>query len=205
MGILIEHITTMRERAWRWFAERAGSSHAIFWLCVLSYLEPFISPIVPEALMAAMILAKKERWKLYTALTVIFTFFGGVTGYLIGAFLFRGFGDKLLALSGFTEIPDAIQTLVGGNIFLIMFFIAFTLLPDKPFTYLAGFLGLPFASYAAGLFLGRTMRVTLVGYFAARFGGQILELVNRYFFWFAMAVLAIFVVYGTLHLHLLPL
>jgi membrane protein YqaA with SNARE-associated domain len=205
MHILLEHITTMRDRAWAWFAARAGSKHAIFWLCLLSYLEPFLSPIVPEALMAAMILAKKEKWRLYTALTIFFTFLGGVTGYLVGAFLFRGVGDKILAFFGFSEVHGAVHILVGGNIFFIMFFIAFTLLPDKPFTYLAGFLGLPFFSYALGMLLGRAMRVLLVAYFVQRFGAQILELVNRYFFWFAMAVLAILAVYAILHLHLLPL
>jgi membrane protein YqaA with SNARE-associated domain len=195
----------MRERAWAWFAARAHGRHAIFWLCFLSFIEPLFSPLIPEALMAAMILAKKERWKFYTALTTIFTFLGGVAGYLIGAFLFKGFGDRLLALTGFTEFHEATQMLVGGNIFLIMFFIAFTLLPDKPFTYLAGFLGLPFFHYAAGLFLGRVMRITLVAYFTQRFGGQILELVNRYFFWFALVVLVLLGVYGILHFHLLPL
>lgn len=205
MHILLEHITTMRDRAWAWFAARAGSKHAIFWLCLLSYLEPFLSPIVPEALMAAMILAKKEKWKFYAALTIFFTFLGGVTGYLLGAFLFRGVGDKILAFFGFSEVHGVVQTLIGGNIFLIMFFIAFTLLPDKPFTYLAGFLGLPFLAYAGGLLLGRAMRILLVAYFTVRFGAQILELVNRYFFWFALVVLAIFAAYGIVHLQLLPL
>lgn len=201
---IFEHITTMRDRAWTWFKERAHSKHALFWLCFLSFLEPLISPIVPEALMSAMILAGRERWRYYATLTTVFTFLGGVTGYLIGFFLFRGFGDRLLAIAGFTEFHSATQMLIGGNIFLIMFFIAFTLLPDKPFTYIAGFLGLPFLHYAAGLLLGRTMRITLVAYFTARFGAQILELVNRYFFWFAVVVLAIFGIYAIVHLHLLP-
>jgi membrane protein YqaA with SNARE-associated domain len=205
MHVILEHITTMRDRAWTWFAARADGPHAIFWLCVLSFLEPLFSPIVPEALMAAMILASKERWRYYATLTTIFTFLGGVAGYLIGAFLFQGFGEHILALSGFTEFHEATQRLVGGNIFLVMFFIAFTLLPDKPFTYLAGFLGLPFLNYAAGLFLGRVMRITLVAYFVQRFGGAILVLVNRYFFWFALVILALFGVYVTLHFHLLPL
>lgn len=205
MHVIFEHITTAKEKSWAWFAARAHSKHAIFWLCLLSYLEPFISPIVPEALMTAMILAHREKWKFYAVLTTIFTFLGGITGYLIGYFLFQGFGEALLTITGSGEVHEVSQMIVGGNIFLIMFFIAFTLLPDKPFTYLAGFLGVSFFLYTAGLLVGRTMRILLVAYFSYRFGPQILTAVNKYFFWFALVVLAIFVVYVTLKLHLLTL
>ena len=194
----------MRERAWGWFAERAESKQALFWLCFLSYTEPFLSPIVPEALMTAMILAKREHWRLYAALTTAFTFFGGVTGYLLGVFLFKEFATPLLGLSGFQEFQGVSQQILGGNIFLVMFFIAFTLLPDKPFTYLSGFLGAPFLLYAGGMLLGRAARVTLVAYFSYKFGPQILEAVNRYFFWFAVAILALLALYGIVQMHLLP-
>src|SRR3989344_5455982 len=136
MYFLLEHITTARDKSWKWFTTHAEGPHALFWLCLLSYLEPFISPIVPEALMAAMILAARHKWKLYAALTTIFSFLGGITGYLLGMFLFREFGEAILRFTGFGEIHEVSQMILGGNIFLIMFFIAFTLLPDKPFTYL---------------------------------------------------------------------
>lgn len=195
----------MRDRAWGWFASHAHSKHALFWLCFLSYLEPFISPIVPEALMTAMILVKRERWKLYALLTTVFTFLGGITGYLLGMFLFKEFSEPLLRLSGYQQFHEISQNVLGGNIFLIMFFIAFTLLPDKPFTYLSGFLGAPFLAYAGGLLLGRTMRIALVAYLSYKFGPQILEIVNRYFFWFAVAALALLAVYAIVQMQLLPL
>ncbi len=204
MHVIFEHITTIKEKSWAWFAARAQGPHGIFWLCFLSYLEPFISPIVPEALMTAMILARREKWKFYMVLTTIFTFLGGITGYLIGMFMFKGFGEALLQWTGAGEAHQVTQQLLDGNIFFVMFFIAFTLLPDKPFTYLAGFLGISFIGYAAGMFLGRAARIWIVGYFSYKFGPQIIAVVNKYFLWFAFVVLAIFVAYGTLYLHLLP-
>ncbi|TSC68708.1 MAG: DedA family protein [Parcubacteria group bacterium Gr01-1014_56] len=195
----------MRERAWAWFSLHAQGKHALFWLCFLSYIEPFLSPIVPEALMTAMIIVKKERWRFYALLTTLFTFLGGITGYFLGVFLFNEFATPLLQLSGYQQYHDVSQTILGGNIFLIMFFIAFTLLPDKPFTYLSGFLGVPFFAYASGLLLGRSMRVVLVAYLSYRFGPQILEVVNRYFFWFALAVLALLALYGIVQMRILPL
>lgn len=201
---IFEHITTITERAWAWFAARADSKYAIFWLCLLAYLEPFISPVMPEALLVAMIIAKREHWKLYTTLTIIFCLLGGVTGYVLGMFFFQGVSEYLLSLSGFEQFQDVTSNIKGGDIFLIMFFISFTLLPDKPFTYLSGFLGVPFLSYISGLFLGRSLRVLLVGYLSYRFGPQIVATLNKYFYWFALAVLAILLIYGTLRWHLLP-
>ena len=195
----------MRDRAWAWFAARAQGAYALFWLCFLSYIEPFLSPIVPEALMTAMIIANKEKWKFYAILTIFFTFLGGITGYLLGMFLFNEFATPLLQWSGYQQYHELSQTILGGNIFLVMFFIAFTLLPDKPFTYLSGFLGVPFLAYASGMLLGRAMRVALVAYLSYKFGPQILELVNRYFFWFALAILALLAVYAIVQLQLLPL
>lgn len=189
----------MQERAWAWFAMRAHTKQATLWLCFLSYIEPFLSPIVPETLMAAMILAVRERWKYYAALTIFFTFLGGVTGYVLGMFIFEGFAKPLLEFSGFKEFHKISQQLLGSNIFFVMFFIALTLLPDKPFTYISGFIGAPFLLYAAGLLFGRTARVVLVAYLTYRFGPQILDAINKYFFWFAVAILAFLALYGIVH------
>ncbi|HYF12872.1 MAG TPA: hypothetical protein VD928_01050 [Candidatus Paceibacterota bacterium] len=204
MYIIFEHITTVRDKAWAWFVARAHGPYAFFWLCLLSFLEPFISPIVPEALMVAMILARREYWKQYAAITIVFTFLGGLTGYFLGAFLFREVEALLAPIAGFQEFQDVSNVILGGNIFLVMFFIAFTLLPDKPFTYLSGFLGAPVLYYAGGLLVGRSMRVILTAYLAYRFGPQILAALNKYFFWFAIIVLAIFAIYVTLQLNLVP-
>ena len=204
MHILFEHITTVRERAWGWFAARADGPYALFWLCFLSFTEPFLSPVVPEALMTAMIVARREHWRLYTLLTILFTFLGGITGYVLGIFLFKEFAEPLLQFAGYQQVHEVSQTLLGGNTFLVMFFIAFTFLPDKPFTYLSGFLGVSLLQYSAGIFLGRSARVSLIGYLSYRFGPRIVEAADRYFFWFAMALLALLAAYGIVQLHLLP-
>ncbi len=201
---IFEHITTISERAWGWFAARADSKYAIFWLCTLAFLEPFLSPFIPEALLVAMIIAKREHWKLYTALTVLFCLLGGIAGYVIGMFFFHGISEYILNLSGFEQFQNVRADILGGDIFLIMFFISFTLLPDKPFTYLSGFLGVPFINYIGGFFLGRSLRIVLVGACSYWFGPQIVSTLNKYFYWFAMAVLAILAIYGTLRWHLLP-
>lgn len=207
MRILFEHITTMREKSWKWFAARAHGKHAVAWLGILSFLEPLISPIVPETLLVAMLLAgsDEKKWKKYSFVTTAWAVAGGVLGYLIGAFFFRGFGEWLLGLTGTGEIHRFTQDiLTGGSIFLLMLLITFTPIPDKPFTYLSGFLGAPFLPYFAGFLIGRALRFTTVAYLTHRYGAQVLGIINKYFFWFTIAILALLALYGIVHLHLLP-
>ena len=202
-----EHITGASERGWQWFSERAHGRHAIGWLIVIAFLEPIFSPIVPETLMVAMLLARSDDWlwKKYAAITTVASFLGGMTGYMVGFMAFRWFGESLLGYFGLGDIAATVGTIISGNIFLIMIFITFTPIPDKAFTILSGFVGAPFLPYAFGYLIGRTARFTAVAYAVHRWGMKVVELLNRYFMYAALILLAIGTIYVMVHWHLLPL
>ncbi|MDB5225616.1 MAG: DedA family protein [Candidatus Adlerbacteria bacterium] len=204
---LLEHITERGERSWAWFSQRAHSQHAKMWLAILSFLEPIISPIVPETLMVAMLLAgsNDRRWKAYAALTTAFSFLGGLVGYGIGMLAFYYFGEGLLAYFGLGDLHAQAQFLLGGSIFVVMFFVTFTPLPDKVFTILSGFFGVPLLPYAVGFLAGRALRFTLVAYMVHRMGPRILDVLNRYFLWVAVAVLVLGIIYGMVRFNVLGL
>jgi membrane protein YqaA with SNARE-associated domain len=204
---LFERITQRGERSWHWFAERAHGRHAKVWLAILSFLEPIILPIVPETLMAAMLLAGSDdrKWKKYAALTTVFSFAGGMVAYGIGMLAFYYFGEGILVYFGLVDIHAYAQTLLGGSIFIVMFFVTFTPLPDKVFTILAGFLGVPFLPYAAGYLGGRALRFSLVAYMVHRMGPRILDVLNRYFLWVAVVVLVLGIIYGMVRFNVLGL
>jgi membrane protein YqaA with SNARE-associated domain len=200
-----EHITTAQERGWQWFSERAHGKHAVFWLVVLAFLEPIFSPLVPETLLVAMLLAGSDerKWKRYSAITTASSFAGGVAGYGVGMLAFHLFGIALLSYLGLSDIHGTIATILAGNIFLVMVFITFTPIPDKAFTLLSGFVGAPFLPYAAGFLVGRAARFTLVAYLVHRFGAKVLEAINKYSSWAAVAVVAILTAYAIVHWRLL--
>lgn len=202
---LPQHITTAHERGWKWFSDRAHSKHATFWLAVLAFLEPVISPIVPETLLVAMLLAGSDdqKWKKYSAITTAASVAGGIAGYCVGMLAFKVFGEALLATFGLSDIHNTIGTILAGNIFLVMIFVTFTPIPDKAFTILSGFVGAPFLPYLAGFFIGRAARFTLVAYMVHRFGSRILSTLNQYFLWAAGAGVAILTAYAIVHWHLL--
>lgn len=185
-----------RERAWNWFSQRAHGSHALFWLITIAILEPIFLPIFPEALMVPMILAGKEHWKRYATITAIATTLGGGVAYFVGAFLFQVFGDPIIHFYGGAKWFHTIHHLFGINIFLVMFLISFTFIPNKIVIILAGFFRTPFIPFLLGFFLGRLVFFLIVAYLTKRFGERVIQTILRYFEWVAVAifVLTVFII-----------
>ena len=192
---MLEEIDSFKSRSWAWFDARAHGPHAVFWLALLAFLEPIISPVVPETLMVAMLLSKGEYWKRYAFITACFSFLGGICGFWLGWFLFAGVGDWVLSLYGLEVWFARAREMFAGNVFTVMLLVSFTPIPDKVFVILGGFLRVSFFPFAAGFLIGRTLRFFAVAYLTHRFGGRIISLINRYFTIFALLISVIAVLF----------
>ena len=79
----------MFETLYRKTIEFSRKDRAPWILSLLSFLESFILPFPPPDLMLApMSLAAPHKALYFATLTLIASVIGGITGYLIGAFLF---------------------------------------------------------------------------------------------------------------------
>lgn len=203
---LPEHISTRGERGWKWFSERAHGKHAVGWLAVLAFFEPLFSPIVPETLMVAMLLARSDErlWKKYAFVTTASSVLGGIVAYGVGFLALHYFGMEWLSYLGLGATAESVAAILETSIFPLMILVTFTPIPDKAFTIVAGFVGAPFLPYLAGYVIGRTARFTLVAYLVHRFGAKVLEAVNRYSTFAAVAAIAILVAYAMVHWRLIP-
>ncbi len=184
---VLEHIPTAHERGWRWFAEHAKSRFALWWLALVAFTDTIFSPLTAEAFLAVLVLAHKERWKTFLAVSLAASTAGTVVGYWLLFYLFRAFGESLLAGWGLADSYTTAQTLLGGQIFFTMLLASFTPLPDKVFIYAAGILGAPFLPFMAGFIIGRGARMGVVTYLVWKFGEPILESVNKYSVYAAIA------------------
>ncbi|HEY4511048.1 MAG TPA: VTT domain-containing protein [Candidatus Paceibacterota bacterium] len=194
---ILEYIEGVRDRSWGWFKERADGKHAIFWLCVLAFGEAIVSPIVPETLLVAMILAGSQRWRYLAGVTALASIAGGVAGYAIGFSLFHTVGINLISFYGFENVFAEAERLMSLHAFTTMFWVSFTPVPDKVFVLAAGFLGVSFLPYILGYIFGRTLRFFLVAYLVHRYGSRVLALINRYFALLALiAVLLLAVLFA---------
>src|SRR3989344_1325071 len=128
---IFEHITTARERGWSWFIEHAKSRYALLWLALLGVADTIFFPISVEAFLAVLVLAHKERWRMFLAVSLASSAAGAAVGYWLLYVLFPAFGEPFLASWGLTDAYAGAQTLLGGQIFAAMLVASFTPLPDK--------------------------------------------------------------------------
>jgi membrane protein YqaA with SNARE-associated domain len=201
---IIEHITTVREKGWEWFAAHARGRFVLWWMALIAFTDTIFSPITAEAFLSALILAHRERWKMFLAVSLSASTAGAVAGYWLLFYAFHTFGEQYLASWGLQNAYAGAQALLGGGIFVTMLVASFTPLPDKVFIYAAGILGVPFTPYILGFLVGRGARMSVVTYLVYKFGAPILEGINKYSAYTALAAIAVLVAYGMVHWHLLP-
>lgn len=200
---VLEHITEPRERGWAWFVAHAKSRFALVWLALLGFADTVFFPISVEAFLAALVLAHRERWKTFLAVSLVSSAAGAAAGYWLLYYIFRSFGEPLLAQWGLGEAYTLGQTLVGGQIFVTMLVASFTPLPDKLFIYAGGILGAPFAPYLVGFVIGRGARMAAVTYLVWRLGPKALETINKYTIPAAIGAAVLLAAYITLKLYVL--
>ncbi len=62
----------------------ARAPRAVHYLCALSFFEAFIFPIMPEVMLAPMMLAKRYRAFFYANMSLLFSLLGALVGYALG-------------------------------------------------------------------------------------------------------------------------
>ncbi len=87
-------------RLYDWAIESAGTRRAVWVLAGLCYLQSLFLPVPPDLLLIPMVLAKRAKAWFFAGIATVSSVGGGLTGYLIGYFLYDWLGEPLLALSG---------------------------------------------------------------------------------------------------------
>lgn len=124
-----------------WLAGIAASRWAVPFMALLSLLDACVSPILPEVMLVPLCLANPRRRWFYATWCAAASVVGAVIGYYIGLGLWEA-GLREIAFAyvpGFTaESFAATSQRFGDDAFLWMFLAAFTPLPFKLFTVVAG-------------------------------------------------------------------
>lgn len=190
-------------RVWEWFSYHARRPHALWWLGLIAYTDALFFPIAPELFLVALVLAHRERSREYLAVAATLSAAGAATGYFVAAFLFHQFGEPVLAFYHLQSAFATAQHYIEGHVFTTMAVASFTPIPDKVFIYAGGFLGVHFVPYFMGYVLGRTVRMALFVLLTERYGMQAVGIFKRYVLWFSAALVAVGIIYGMVHWHLL--
>jgi len=131
-----------------WIIGHATGPNAWWALAAVSFAESSFFPLPPDVMLVPMVLADRRRAILIAGWCTLFSVFGGLLGYAIGALLYNSVGHWLIHAYGYGASLDAFRAAYakwGAAIILIK---GLTPIPYKLVTIASGFAG-----YNIGLFV----------------------------------------------------
>ncbi len=161
--------------------------HALRYLCVLSFAEAFIFPVIPEVMLAPMMLGKRQRAFFYAHISLLCSLLGSVVGYALGHWAFQALSGPLEALHLLPVIELHVTHLRAEmhqhaqRLLLVLFFMALQpLLPMKLVTWAAGIVGVPLLPFLMCVALGRGKRVWLLALLVRKWGERAERIAHKY-------------------------
>ena len=163
----------------------ANKKNVLKYLYGLSFIEAFIFPVPPDALLAPIALTKKYSWFKLALNTTLFSVCGGLVGYFIGSYLNE--------ISFLNSIFNEDKLLSVKNIFLehgvwVIIIAGFTPLPFKVATLTAGYMSLALIPFIIASIIGRGLRFFLVASIFHYFGIELANRMRKYFEYIGLLV-----------------
>lgn len=175
----------------------ARAPRALHYLCALSFFEAFIFPIMPEVMLAPMMLAKRLKAFFYANMSLLFSLLGSVVGYALGHWAYESV-KPLLSMHMQEVITAWVNNLrVDMNEHWLTMLGALMLaalqpvIPMKFVTWAAGIVGVPVLPFLACMAVGRGKRVWLLALLIRLFGERAERILHKYVEWIGWAALAI--------------
>ena len=163
--------------------ELAAHKSSKYYLATISFIESSFFPIPPDVMIVPMVISKKDDFLKIFLITTIFSVFGGVLGYLIGAFFFD-IGMQIMNLYGYEkELSSLKNSLINSEGFYawlgVLFLAGFTPLPYKIFTIASGLIGFNILIFILISLISRGLRFFIVSYLSYKFGSLFTEFMEK--------------------------
>ena len=182
-------------RLYDWVLHWADTPYAIPALFGLSFAESSFFPIPPDVLLIALCIGEVKKSYRFALWCSIASVLGGMAGYAIGMFLWD---IEVVKHFFYTWVPGVnehsvakVSELYEQYNFWVVFVAAFTPIPYKVITILAGVCAINFPMFVLASVIGRSARFFLVAWLFRTYGPTIKDFIERRF---ALVTLAIAVV-----------
>ncbi|WEN13583.1 DedA family protein [Rhodanobacter sp. AS-Z3] len=184
---------TLYARALVW----ARAPRAVYYLCALSFFEAFIFPIMPEVMLAPMMLGKRHKAFFYANLSLLFSLLGALVGYALGHWAYETV-KPLLSVhmqQVITVWVDNLRTDMNQHWLAMLGALTLAALqpviPMKLVTWAAGIVGVPVLPFLACVAVGRGKRVWLLALLIRLFGERAERMLHRNIEWIGWAALVL--------------
>lgn len=168
-----------------WVLHWADTPYAIPALFVLSFAESSFFPIPPDVLLIALCIGEVHKSYRFAFWCSIASVLGGIAGYGIGAFLWD---VEVVRTFFYTWVPGVnehnvgrVSALYDQYNFWVVFVAAFTPIPYKVITILAGVCAINLPMFVLASAIGRSARFFLVAWLFKRYGPPIKDFIERRF------------------------
>ena len=195
---------TLYARALTW----ARHPRAVYYLCGLSFVEAFIFPIMPEVMLAPMMLGKRHKAFFYANLSLLFSLLGSLVGYALGHWAFQALHPVLEALHLLAPIEQGVDNLRAqmnthwlGLLVVLALAALQPVVPMKFVTWASGIVGVPIIPFLVCMAVGRGKRVWLLALLIRLFGERAERILHKHIErigWAAVVVLVGLVVWWLL-------
>jgi membrane protein YqaA with SNARE-associated domain len=165
----------------------------IWGLFLLSFIESFLSPILPDVMLIPMILAVPQKAIYYSGIATIASVSGGLIGYGIGHRFGQLALNKYVPACHIVKIEHLVNTYGGWAIFLA----ALAPIPYKFVCITAGTFRTNFFVFLIASMLGRGKRFLLLGVLVFYYGPEALDMLDRIpnqWIWLGLGTLVIGIV-----------
>lgn len=175
----------------------ARAPRAIYYLCTLSFVEAFIFPVMPEVMLAPMMLGKRHRAFFYANVSLVFSLLGSLVGYALGHWAYEAI-KPLLSV----HVQQVITTWVENlrvdmsrhwlaMLGALMLAALQPVIPMKFVTWAAGIVGVPLLPFMACMAVGRGKRVWLLALLVRLFGERAERMLHKHVEWIGWVVIAL--------------
>jgi membrane protein YqaA with SNARE-associated domain len=171
---------------------------AVYYLCGLSFVEAFIFPIMPEVMLAPMMLGKRHKAFFYANISLLFSLLGSLVGYALGHWAFHALSpllDSLHLLAPIEKGVDNLRLQMNEHWLGLLLVLALAALqpvvPMKFVTWASGIVGVPVIPFLVCMAVGRGKRVWLLALLIRVFGERAERILHKHIEWIGWAALVI--------------
>lgn len=178
----------------------ARHPRAVWYLCGLSFVEAFIFPVMPEVMLAPMMLGKRHKAFFYANISLLFSLLGSIVGYALGHWAFQALHpllDTMHLLEPIQKGVDSLRTEMNRHWLGLLAVLALAALqpvvPMKFVTWAAGIVGVPLIPFLLCVAVGRGKRVWLLAILVRLFGERAERMLQKNIEWIGWAVVVILI------------